>query len=109
MTIQGINPYSMPTVVPGNPRMPGPDTTQGPGLGAPQEAPTPSSASVGRAAEMVPAEAPLGTDPMLWSVLTAEERSFFARARSMGQITYGPGSRASDAGIPRGGRLDVKV
>ena len=52
---------------------------------------------------------PPGTDPMLWSVLTAEERSFFARARSMGQITYGPGSRASDAGIPRGGRLDVKV
>ena len=54
-------------------------------------------------------KAPPGTDPKLWSVLTAEERAFFARARSMGQITYGPGTRNSQPGVPRGGRLDVRV
>ena len=62
-------------------------------------------------ANAVPEEAPPGTDPQLWAVLSPEERSFFARAREMGPLTYGPG-RAPDAAIPtalQGGRIDVRV
>jgi hypothetical protein len=40
-------------------------------------------------------EAPAGTDPELWSVLTADERSFFAKASALGPLTYG---RISDGG-----------
>ena len=56
------------------------------------------------------AEAPPGTDPALWQVLTAEERSFFAKANSIGLLTYAP-SRSADAGAAtiRGGRIDLKV
>jgi hypothetical protein len=109
MTIQGINGYTMPTVVPGHTRTPGPDTSQSPGLGAPEGTDARQSAQTSRASTAVPAEAPQGTDPMLWSVLTSEERSFFARARAMGQITYGPGTRTQSAAVPMGGRLDVRV
>ena len=34
--------------------------------------------------------APPGSDPALWSVLTSEERRFFARQAALGPITYGP-------------------
>lgn len=63
-----------------------------------------------RAEKSLPADAPPGTDPALWSVLTAQERAFFARARSMGPVTYGPGraSKSMSAAM-LGGRLDVKV
>ena len=30
-----------------------------------------------------------GTDPALWSVLSGEERAFFAKAGAMGPLTYG--------------------
>ena len=33
----------------------------------------------------VPAEAPAGTDPMLWSVLTTDERTFFAKTAALEQ------------------------
>ncbi len=60
--------------------------------------------------ETVPAEAPPGTDPALWSVLSPAERSYFARMRSMGPLTYGPGSGNSGApGVVQGGRIDVRV
>ena len=36
----------------------------------------------------LPAEAPQGTDPELWSVLTGEERAFFAKAAQSGPLTY---------------------
>ena len=63
------------------------------------------------ARDAVPAEAPPGTDQALWAVLTAEERSFFAHARSMGPLTYGPGRSDTDQapGIRQGGRIDVRV
>ena len=109
MTIQGINGYAMPPVVPGQNRAPTADTTQSQGLGVAEAAYSRPAAAAGRIADAVPAEAPQGTDPMLWSVLTSEERSFFARARSMGQVTYGPGSRSQSAGVPLGGRVDVRV
>ena len=109
MTIQGINSYTMPNLVPGQTRAPGADPAQGHGIAPTQEPQARPAQPVRNAAEAVPAEAPAGTDPMLWSVLTSEERSFFARARSMGQVTYGPGSRSQSASVPRGGRLDVRV
>lgn len=59
--------------------------------------------------EAVPSKAPEGTDPALWSVLTSEERAFFARARALGPVTYGPGRRAALSGAPLGGRLDLRV
>jgi len=60
----------------------------------------------------VPTQAPPGTDPELWSVLSAEERVFFAKLGAMGPLTYGRVlSQAQQAPAPgaRGGRLDVKV
>ena len=58
----------------------------------------------------LPADAPQGTDPQLWSVLTSDERTFFARARAMGPLTYGPGSGANSfAGPASGGRLDIRI
>lgn len=57
----------------------------------------------------IPAQAPEGTDPALWSVLTAEERTFFARAGAMGPVTYGPGRAMALSGAPLGGRLDVRA
>ncbi len=58
----------------------------------------------------LPASAPPGTDPELWSVLTGEERAFFARVGTMGPLTYGR-MTAAPAASPsmRGGRLDVKA
>lgn len=54
---------------------------------------------------------PPGSDPALWSILTSEERAFFARQAALGPIHYGPGQRApapvSDA--PLGGRIDVRA
>ena len=59
----------------------------------------------------VPAEAPAGTDPSLWSVLTSEERNFFAKTASLGPLTYGRIKAATMPAPPsvRGGRLDVRA
>jgi hypothetical protein len=60
----------------------------------------------------VPVEPPPGTDPALWSVLSGEERAFFAKAGAMGPLTYGRAlSELKSAQLPaaRGGRLDVKI
>jgi hypothetical protein len=69
------------------------------------------SPAAGKPAHSVPAEAPAGTDPALWSVLSGEERAFFAKAGSMGPLTYGRAfQEMKSAQLPasRGGRLDVK-
>jgi hypothetical protein len=63
----------------------------------------------------LPTDAPAGTDPALWSVLTTEERAFFAKAAASGPLTYGrvaagmnnPLAQAAPA--VRGGRLDVRA
>ncbi len=59
-----------------------------------------------------PHDIPPGTDPELWAVLTAEERTHFARLRSMGPLTYSTspsdGSRSASQ-TRRGVRLDVRV
>jgi len=70
---------------------------------------TPSSAKTPQA---IPVEPPPGTDPSLWSVLSGEERAFFAKAGAMGPLTYGRAlqeMKSSQLPIARGGRLDVKV
>jgi hypothetical protein len=60
---------------------------------------------------VVAPEAPAGTDPELWKVLTTEERAFFARMGTGGPLTYG--RQATPAGpqapMVRGGRLDVRA
>ena len=81
-------------------RVPAQPTT----VAAPQHAASPR-----RASDAVPAQAPEGTDPALWSVLTSEERAFFARARAMGPVTYGPGHSSALSGAPLGGRLDMRA
>jgi hypothetical protein len=60
----------------------------------------------------VPSEPPPGTDPALWSILSSEERGFFAKAGAMGPLTYGRAfSDMKSAQMPanRGGRLDIKI
>ena len=68
-------------------------------------------AGQGATQSSVPAEAPAGTDPTLWSVLTSEERNFFAKSVAGGPLTY---SRIKDMTNPvapaaRGVRLDVRA
>lgn len=67
--------------------------------------------SVTLRANTLPAEAPEGTDPELWAVLTTEERSYFAKVGAMGPLTYGHVLRSGSASNPamRGGRLDVRA
>jgi hypothetical protein len=64
------------------------------------------------AAPSVPVEPPPGTDPALWSVLSGEERAFFAKAGAMGPLTYGRAMQEmQNPQLPasRGGRLDVRI
>jgi hypothetical protein len=73
---------------------------------------TPAKNGATAAGQSVPVEAPAGTDPALWSVLSGEERAFFAKAGAMGPLTYGRAfSDMKNAQLPanRGGRLDVKI
>ena len=82
---------------------PTPATNPAPRATAPNAAP---------GAAAVPTQAPAGTDPELWNVLSAEERVFFAKLGAMGPLTYGRVlSQAQQPSAPsaRGGRLDVKV
>ncbi len=59
------------------------------------------------------APVPAGSDPVLRSVLTAEETDFFARQAALGPITYGPTkSRVAvpmQADAPLGQRIDVRA
>jgi hypothetical protein len=80
----------------------------------PQPAPTPArpAAPARQAQSAVPTEAPAGTDPALWSILSTEERAFFARSGAMGPLTYGRAfndMKAAQLPANRGGRLDVKI
>ncbi|MEO8562948.1 MAG: hypothetical protein ABI601_12775 [bacterium] len=63
------------------------------------------------AAPALPVEAPPGTDPALWSILSVEERSFFAKSQAMGPLTYGRKmTERLEPPMPavRGGRLDIR-
>lgn len=77
-----------------------------------QPAPTLRAGIAEPAQRTLSPSAPAGTDPELWSVLTSEERTFFAKVGSMGPLTYGRMTGSAAPGAPpsiRGGRLDVKV
>jgi hypothetical protein len=59
-------------------------------------------------------QAPEGTDPALWSILTGEERAYFANNMSSGPLTYSkimmPNRTPSSALPPnRGGRVDFRA
>src|SRR5215211_943557 len=58
-------------------------------LARPAAPATRSAPSLAASAAAVPSEPPAGTDPALWSVLTGEERAYFAKSASMGPLTYG--------------------
>ena len=80
----------------------------------PQPAMTPAktAAPAKQAQTAVSAEAPAGTDPALWSILSGEERAFFAKSGATGPLTYGRAfndMKASQLPANRGGRLDVKI
>lgn len=52
--------------------------------------------------------APSGSDPALWSVLTADERAFFAQGTQ--SVTYAAQDRGTPAPASRlGQRIDVRV
>ncbi|MEP7343994.1 MAG: hypothetical protein ABI877_01945 [Gemmatimonadaceae bacterium] len=55
---------------------------------------------------------PPGTDPDLWSVLSNDERAYFAKLGAMGPLTYGrvlSGQVQPQQAVSRGARLDVKA
>jgi hypothetical protein len=107
---------------------PRPDTAANSGIGTPARANvangantlatalTNGSAKDAYAASAAPTlgtRAPEGTDPGLWSVLTSEERNFFARTVTSGPLTYSrvmlSGTRATPAPAARGGRIDIRA
>jgi hypothetical protein len=100
--------------------------TQGAGAQGPAAAPTQPAAlrpqqPLAAAAPSLPPEPPPGTDPALWSVLTGEERAYFAKASATGPLTYsrisagvtalrgGGAPPAALQGASIGGRLDVRA
>jgi hypothetical protein len=111
MSIQGIGPGAgLGGVLPGVERRSAPEESA-PQAIRPQDLPQANPEALQQSRDLVPSDAPAGTDPALWAVLTAEERSFFARARTMGPLTYGPGAARGQKipGILQGGRIDVRV
>lgn len=65
-------------------------------------------ATLGLDPASLPAEAPPGTDPELWSVLTTEERAYYARIQALGPLTYHP-ARTGGEVVARGARIDLRV
>lgn len=84
-----------------------------PAVQPPVATPTKTTTAPAKQAQTsVAAEAPAGTDPALWSILSTEERSFFAKSGAMGPLTYGRAftdMKSSQLPANRGGRLDVKI
>ncbi len=112
MSIQGIHGYGLPGFIPTRPRPGGAEelATDTAPAHAPEHAPARQPTASGAAGQgALAAEAPQGTDPALWNVLTSEERAFFARARAMGPLTYGPGASSDAPGVSLGGRIDLRV
>jgi hypothetical protein len=74
---------------------------------APTYAPATHAVAAGRSLDGgIPVDAPSDTDAQLWSVLTSQERSYFARL-SARNVTYGPAG--STGGLGRGQSLDLRV
>jgi len=111
MSIYGIGSSNINRTPAQLPVRDGTRTTGQPTSPAPTLAAKPAAAKVTTPTPSVPAEPPEGTDPALWSVLSGEERAFFAKAGAMGPLTYGKALRemnGTQLPATRGGRLDVK-
>ena len=115
MSIYGIRPSVTPNVKPGTlPGAPlGTTRTQVPQQPAaiPAHAPK-GTAETAAGAASAALQPPPGTDPELWSVLSNDERAYFAKLGAMGPLTYGrvlSGQQPAPAPVSRGGRLDVKA
>ncbi len=116
MSIHGIrSPYGAPvrpSATPATPARPEQAGTAGGAERATVPVPTSVRAPAASAASGVPVQPPQGTDPDLWSVLTQDERAYFAKLGAMGPLTYGrvlSGQMPTSAPMARGGRLDVKA
>jgi hypothetical protein len=85
--------------------------------GTPTTAATPGTTTarlIAAAQNGATVQAPEGTDPKLWSILTSEERAFFARSTTSGPLTYSkimmPNRTAAPTALAiRGGRVDVRA
>ena len=69
-----------------------------------------SAADLATAASDAPGS--VDVDPRLWTVLSAEERSFYARNAVSGPVIYGPSVQAAAhpvTGSRLGGRIDLKA
>ncbi|MEO7085055.1 MAG: hypothetical protein ABI442_04350 [Gemmatimonadaceae bacterium] len=116
MSIYGVGPSTVPRTPLQQPLRDGSRTraqqTTTPIATTPNRFAPAASPNATQGQQSVPVEAPAGTDPALWSILSSDERSFFAKAGAMGPLTYGRAfedQRASQLPASRGGRLDVKV
>jgi hypothetical protein len=111
MAIGGIGGSIGPALQPGHGAVQRPEEAQR----RPQAFPTPKSPEPAQPNALaddgsdVPAEAPPGTDPVMWSVLTAEERLYFTRLHTLGPLTYGRRPAPAQAGVARGARIDRTV
>lgn len=117
----GLGSIGRPVIPTGTGSLGGTDGRTGATRAAPSAATPAAAAPLGAPQRSLPAEAPAGTDPELWGVLTSEERTFFAKAVQSGPLTYGRmaagvqalqgGAAAANAfaAASRGGRLDVKA
>jgi hypothetical protein len=89
-------------------------TTATPAQRAATTAASTTAATTARpASAQLTAQAPEGTDPALWSVLTSQERAFFSRVVTSGPLTYSKMAAATSntAAMPsiRGGRIDLRA
>lgn len=122
MSLNGINNNPLlsslgPLVRPGTSQGVNPDSAKAAratperASGIAERAPVAARPTIASAPSAVPAEAPAGTDPALWSVLTTEERAFFSKSAALGPLTYGKIKNATLPAPPamRGGRLDVRA
>jgi hypothetical protein len=109
MSINGIPGSKIPSLIPPGA---GAAHSRRATVGVPAEASVTPASEHARASTSVPVHAPPGTDPELWSVLSSEERAFFAKVGAMGPLTYGrmvSGQLPTPSHDMRGGRLNVKV
>jgi hypothetical protein len=75
--------------------------------------PSPTATTTATKSALTP-QAPPGTDPALWSILTGEERAYFANNSTNGPLTYTKimmPNKSSSSALPavRGGRVDVRA
>jgi hypothetical protein len=109
VSVYGIRPNQLPGLQPSRttPQQPRVDRQ-------PASVPSPGTVKQPEAQQApgaaLPTQAPPGTDPELWAVLTSDERAYFAKLGAMGPLTYGRIlTQQSAPPVARGGRIDVKA